>query len=367
MTSMEKAVSWLFWCILIVVLVELAVQYCIMRAAYPVLFSPMPDRFNLIGTLNQLPEIDDTIQIKEVSFPTTQELTLHGFIATPNHSEPQGLILFCHPFKSTGKIALYQCRGLLKAGFAVFAFDFRNHGNSDTDVKYKSIHWLSDHEINDVNAAISYIQKQPEWAQLPIGLLGMSRGAGTALVVAAQTAKIQFVACEGAFQNEELFLDHAIRWGERFLPRMFIQLVPTREVIRAFRIMIWYSQRRQGCQYVNLAPHLRSLKNRNLLFIVGENDQSVVPRMTEQIIKKIRASQITVCSIPNAIHNAGRFTQPLQYDAELIAFFSQMTLKYSQQQENNSQKQMRNEPPSELVSRNYSDPDQHNPFTMRSA
>ncbi|QDT93916.1 alpha/beta hydrolase [Gimesia algae] len=325
--------SWLLWCVLIAIAVEIIIQYCIMRAAYPVLFAPMPDRFNLIGTLAQLPENDDHIQIRDVTFPTTDGLTLHGFIATPAGTLPKGVILFCHPFKSTGRIALFQCQGLLEAGFAVFSFDFRNHGESDNDVRYQSIHWLSQYELNDARSAIKYLRTQPELSHLPLGMLGMSRGAGTALAVAAKAPEIQFVACEGAFLNEELFLDHAIRWGERFLPRLFIQIVPTSEVIRAFRIMIWYSQRRQGCRYINLKPRVKDLKNRNLLFFTGEKDQSVVPRMTQLIVKRIHNTHITVCSLPGAIHNAGRFAQLEKFDAALIDFFSQMIENGSEEKE----------------------------------
>ncbi|WP_339732468.1 alpha/beta fold hydrolase [uncultured Gimesia sp.] len=357
--------SWLFWCILIALAIELVIQYCIMRAAYPVLFAPMPDRFNLAGTLTTLPENDETIEIKAVSFPTSNGLTLRGFIATPKSCDPHKLILFCHPFKSTGKISLFQCRGLLNAGFAVFSFDFRNHGESERDPRYHSIHWLSNHEISDVEAAIRYIRKQPELNQLSLGLLGMSRGAGAALAVTAQSPEIQFVACEGAFLNEELFLDHAIRWGERFLPRLFIQLVPTSEVIRAFRIMIWYSQRLQGCRYINLKSYLKFLKSRELLFLVGENDRSVIPRMTELIVQKIRHSETKVCLLPKAIHNAGRFTQPDQFDAALINFFSQMPLKFSQQQETLAQKQLTNQMEIELVPERR--PDSESPFRKRSA
>ena len=168
------------------------------------------------------------------------------------------------------------------------------------------------------------LRTQPELSVLPLGMLGMSRGAGTALAVAAKDPEIQFVACEGAFLNEELFLDHAIRWGERFLPPLFIQIVPTSEVIRAFRIMIWYSQRRQGCRYINLKPRVKGLKNRNLLFFTGEKDQSVVPRMTQLIVKRIPDAHITVCSLPGAIHNAGRFAQLEKFDSTLIDFFSRM-------------------------------------------
>ncbi len=316
--------SWLLWCVLIAISVEIIIQYCIMRAAYPVLFAPMPDRFNLTGTLAQLPENDARIQIRDITFPTKDGLILHGFIAAPTGTPPRGVILFCHPFKSTGRIALFQCRGLLEAGFAVFSFDFRNHGESDSDPRYQSIHWLSQHELTDARAAIDFLRTQPELSPLPLGLLGMSRGAGTVLGVAAQSPEIQFVACEGAFLNEELFLDHAIRWGERFLPRLFIQIVPTSEVIRAFRIMIWYSQRRQGCRYINLKSRLKALKQRNLLFFTGEKDQSVVPRMTDLIVKRIRNAHITVCSLPGAIHNAGRFAQVERFDSAALDFFSQM-------------------------------------------
>lgn len=320
----ETAVSWLFWCLLIVIGIELIIQYCIIRAAYPVLYAPLTDRFQLAGTLYNLPEDDSGISTQTVSFHAVDGLTLRGLLAIPTKQPPRGVILFCHPFKLSGQIGLYQCRGLLEAGFAVFTFDFRNHGKSDQDPQYNSVHWLSEHELNDTRSAIDYIRQHPELKQLPLGLSGMCRGAGAALAVAARDPEIKYIACEGAFINESLFLDHAIRWGERFLPRLFIQLVPTWEVTRAFRSMLWFTQRRQGCRFVNLKPLLRTLKNRNLLFFVGEKDQSVVPRMSELIIRRIRHSRTTLYPLPGAVHNAGRFTQQKLYDQRLIEFFSRM-------------------------------------------
>ncbi|QDT30139.1 alpha/beta hydrolase [Gimesia panareensis] len=340
--------NWLFWCLLILIGIELIIQYCIMRAAYPVLFAPLTDRFQLAGTLSNLPEEDSGIRIQSVSFPSIDGLTLRGLVALPRQTPPRGVILFCHPFKLSGQIGLYQCRGLLDAGFAVFTFDFRNHGKSDQDPQYNSVHWLSEHELNDIRAAIRHLRQHPELKQLPLGMLGMCRGAGAALAVAAQKSEIQYVACEGAFINEELFLDHAIRWGERFLPRLFIQLVPTWEVTRAFRIMIWFSQRRQGCRFVNLKPLLHSLKNRQLLFFVGENDQSVVPRMTDLIIRRIQHSKTTPCQLPEAVHNAGRFAQQKLYDQRLIEFFSQMADSHDQTAGSAADKELVSE--SELVS-----------------
>lgn len=316
--------NWLFWCLLILIGIELIIQYCIIRAAYPVLYSPLPDRFQLAGTLNTLPDKESGIQIESVSFPSVDGLTLRGLLALPAQSPPRGVILFCHPFRLSGQIGLYQCRGLLDAGFAVFTFDFRNHGKSDQDPNYKSVHWLSEHELNDTRAAIRYLRQHSELKELPLGLLGMCRGAAAALSVATRKPEIQYIACEGAFINESLFLDHAIRWGERFLPRLFIQLVPTWEVTRAFRIMVWFTQRRQGCRFVNLKPLLRNLENRKLLFFVGEKDQSVVPCMSDQIIGRIHHSETTLCSLPGAVHNAGRFAQQELYDQRLVEFFTQM-------------------------------------------
>ena len=162
----------------------------------------------------------------------------------------------------------------------------------------------------------------------------MSRGAGAALAVAAQSPEIQCVACEGAFLNEELFLDHAIRWGERFLPRLFIQLVPTSEVIRAFRIMIWFSQHRQGCHYVNLKSYLKSLRKQDLLFLVGRKRPECRPEDDRNHGSKkfdLQKSKFAYCRRPFITRAA--LTQPDQFDAALIDFFSQMPLKFPQQTE----------------------------------
>ncbi|MCA9014513.1 MAG: hypothetical protein KDA77_04195, partial [Planctomycetaceae bacterium] len=83
------------------------------------------------------------------------------------------------------------------------------------------------------------------------------------------------------------------------------------------------------------------------LFLVGEKDQSVIPRMTELILQKIRHSKTRVCQLPQAIHNAGRFTHPERYDAALIDFFSQMPMQNPQEQAAYTERHMTNQPGSE--------------------
>ena len=63
---------------------------------------------------------------------------------------PKGAIVFCHEFGSD----MYSCaryvKPLIDAGFDVFSFDFRGHGDSSRGRNYRPLQWPSDKEVEDV-------------------------------------------------------------------------------------------------------------------------------------------------------------------------------------------------------------------------
>ena len=108
------------------------------------------------------------------------------YFQTPAASRT-GVIVFCPEFLGDRWSALPYTEGLREAGFNLSAFDFRNHGESDSDPSYEPLQWVSDLELIDLQAALDYVHYLlgPTATRLASGLFGISRGGGTALCVAA--------------------------------------------------------------------------------------------------------------------------------------------------------------------------------------
>jgi dipeptidyl aminopeptidase/acylaminoacyl peptidase len=79
-------------------------------------------------------------------------------------------------------------------GFGVLLFDFRRHGESDGHSTT-----FGDHEVRDVAAALDYLHRRGDVDMTRIGVMGLSLGAITAILAAAQLSELKAVVAEAAF------------------------------------------------------------------------------------------------------------------------------------------------------------------------
>jgi alpha/beta superfamily hydrolase len=127
-----------------------------------------------------------------VSFPSG-ELVLEGILAIPQGAGPFPAVIVCHPHPLYGgsmdnNVVYSLSETLLQASLASFKFNFRGVGGSQGEFGQGI------GEQEDVEAAISFISTVKTVDSKRIGLAGYSAGAGFALPVGLNDARIKVLA-----------------------------------------------------------------------------------------------------------------------------------------------------------------------------
>jgi pimeloyl-ACP methyl ester carboxylesterase len=270
-----------------------------------------------------VPPAEPDPEAEPVRFATTDGLTLAGSYYRPE-GEPRGLIVFCPEFGGTHWSAPSYARGLIDAGFAVLAFDFRNQGESDSQPGYTPTHWLTRREVADVAAALKYVEERFDLAELPVGLFGISRGANAALAAAAKAPQVRAVAAEGAFSTDAMMLYYSWRWAEVYVPGWIVRLVPEWHLAGTLRMARRVSQLRHRVRYTVLERKLPRLAGRPVLLVTGGKDSYVAPVIAERLREAVGPSCEPVWVVPGAKHNQARPRAPEEYDRRLAEFFGRI-------------------------------------------
>ena len=260
-----------------------------------------------------------------IRFPTSDGLTLVGSLHHSRQQPARGVVLFCPEFDGSHWSAVDYCEGLLQADIDVFAFDFRNQGESDHQPGYQPLHWLTDYEVRDVEAAIACLRSRSDLRNLPLGLFGISRGGGAALAAAATHPDVACVACEGAFTTMGLAMHYTRRWATLYVPSWLLRILPLWHLRQTVVLARWRSQIRKGCRYTSLERLLPRLRDRSVLLIAGKRDNYVPAEVTEILHRGVSPASKEIWFVPGARHNMARKTDPVAYDRHLVQFFSQLT------------------------------------------
>ncbi|MEX0718964.1 MAG: alpha/beta fold hydrolase [Planctomycetaceae bacterium] len=254
----------------------------------------------------------------EIPFPDRP--TLRGSLHHPA-GKPRGLIVFCPELQANHWSAAAYCPGLLEAGFAVLAFDFRNQGESGSQPGYEPLHWMTRHEVNDLEAVLDHAASIPELKDLPVGLFGVSRGGGVALAVASKRTEVRCVVCDSSFSIESMSLFFAARWAEVYVPRRLLRLLPQWHLRSTLALVRWISQWRRGIPYATIERKLHRLSNRPVMMIAGTADTYVRPAIAHELARRIGPS-CTVWVVKGAKHNQARAKIPEEYDRRIVEFFT---------------------------------------------
>ena len=145
-----------------------------------------------------------------------------GPTSTPRTEARAGVIVFCHEYLSDRWSFQPYADHLRDQGFDLFTFDFRNHGQSACDPGYQPLQWVTDHEVSDLRAALAYLRSRPDHDPAGFGLFGVSRGGGTALLVAADDPDVWGVVTDGAFPTRGTMLAYILRWAEIFVGNRYL-------------------------------------------------------------------------------------------------------------------------------------------------
>jgi pimeloyl-ACP methyl ester carboxylesterase len=257
---------------------------------------------------------------ESLSFRTRDGLLLSASLFHPRGQAPRGLVLFCHELESNRWSAPAYLEAVLQAGFSILAFDFRNHGDSDSQNGYVPLHWLAEHDLRDVEAALEFIAERSDLAGLPLGIFGVSRGGCAALITAARSARIRAVVTDGAYSSE-LLVHFSKRWGSLYFPEAMMRIVPRWHIAGSMLLVREICQFRKGFRFARVERALPRLERKPLLMISGEADTYVVPEVVRWQHARTGHAPDTLWLVPGAKHNMSRQTAPEEYDRRVTEFF----------------------------------------------
>ena len=132
-----------------------------------------------------------------VSFSTADGIILKGWLVKPAHPVSQSpAIIICHGVGANKSDFTELAVSLARRGFSVLLFDFRAHGESGG--RRSSLGY---HEQKDVAAALEFLKARPAIDAKRIGIYGLSMGASTAILAAANTRAFSAVVADSAFAS----------------------------------------------------------------------------------------------------------------------------------------------------------------------
>ncbi len=257
-----------------------------------------------------------------VGFPADDGVRLSGSYFKTRTRERVGVLVYCHEFLSDRYSYRPYVDRLRDAGFDVFTFDFRNHGESETQPDYEPLQWVSNREQADLSGALRYLRSRGDRDPAGFGLFGVSRGGTAALFAAAAEPDVWGVITDGAFPTRGTMVHYIERWAEIYVrSERYLSLIPR----WVFEILAWItrreSERRRGCRFLNVESAVSRLAPRPWLMIHGERDVYIGPEVARSLFSYGNGPR-ELWLVNDAKHNRCLERNPAAYAARLSLFLA---------------------------------------------
>jgi pimeloyl-ACP methyl ester carboxylesterase len=230
-------------------------------------------------------------------------------------------VVFCHEFGGDRHVAAPYVAGLLEEGFDVFAFDFRNHGDSEHMAGYTPRTWATRYEVLDVLAAVEYLRSLDDADPAGVAWVGLSRGGSAAMSAASRSDGIWALVTDGAFVS---------RWVtavniRRFMPQ-FVRLAPILTRLPWFVHVLYGTlvhdlvARRVQHPCINLVDDVLGLRPPALM-IHGARDSTIPVELAQRLWRRL-PNRARLWIVPKSSHNRSLRTQPARYRQRIFRFLS---------------------------------------------
>jgi pimeloyl-ACP methyl ester carboxylesterase len=261
-----------------------------------------------------------------VRFPAYDGLPLAGVIVRAAGGRPRrGLIVFAHEFCSDMSSCARYCRPLQQAGYDILAFDFRGHGQSPAQPGYTPRQWVTDREMDDMRGAAAFAEEWLRQQGYPteFGVVGISRGACAALLVAQEDARIAALMSDGAFSTDSTIEYFMRRWAYIFAKVRVVYENHPPVFWRFLRWAMFYFARREfKCRFPSVRKAIRRMTPRPMLFVHGERD-SYLPVEQSRRLYVLAGQPKYLWVAPAARHNEAVVRHPDFYAWLSVEFFDQ--------------------------------------------
>ncbi len=239
---------------------------------------------------------------QEVRFLSRDGLQLGGWWAAAQNA--RGTVIVCPGQNGSADKDVPLMAPLHQAGFNVLLFDWRAHGHSEGELVT-----LGALEQADLFGALDYVQR--EHGVERVGLLGLSMGAGVALMVAAQDARVGALVVDGAYPSLRALLVGYLR--ARGVPRRVGRaLAGVTLLMGSLRAghMLWDVQPRRAVERLSVPT----------FFIHAEQDQFTSRDAIEQMRERVNA-RTALWLVPNCAHREAFSRYPQEYGERVVGWF----------------------------------------------
>jgi alpha-beta hydrolase superfamily lysophospholipase len=144
---------------------------------------------------NVLHPFDLSLPCEELQLKTAEGIALSCWLISAG-ARARGTVIFLHGVSESKIVGLPVAKRLYDAGFNVFLYDSRRHGDSGGEVCTYGFY-----EKLDVSTLINYLESRKDLHIGRIGLMGSSMGAAVAIQVAALDARVASVVAESGFAS----------------------------------------------------------------------------------------------------------------------------------------------------------------------
>ncbi|MDY7041940.1 MAG: alpha/beta fold hydrolase [Chloroflexota bacterium] len=254
----------------------------------------------------ELTETQTGTPVERVAFQATDGVELVGwFVSNP---ASQATIIGSHGSGANGPSAWSAVRFLHDAGFNVFLFDHRGHGQSGG--RYTTLGPL---EVRDFLGAVAYVRSRPDVAPDRIGAYGFSMGAGVVVVAAAESPDIHAVVADSVFAD---LGDVVRRMGTVWLRgsnRSFSWGQPM-----LWACWLWTGQDLDAYEPVAV---IGRISPRPVLLIHGELDNGACTVANARELYAAAGEPKALWIVPEAGHCGAHLSAPAEYERRVLATF----------------------------------------------
>ena len=247
------------------------------------------------------------IPVQDISFAANDGVRLRGWLAVVSPHAPT--IILVHGFKGTRVGMLPWARFLYAAGYNVLLFDDRGCGQSDG--------WgiaLGAREPDDVIGAVRYLLGRRDLTNKRYGALGVSLGAGIALLAAAREPALVAVVADSAWADERPQLD---RMGSVPLGRFALPVLTYEPAL---------VDALTGARLEDASPKavIGQIAPRAVLLIHSADDQNnTTPLAGETRLYAAAGQPKQQWIAPSGGHAGALAAHPAEYQQRTLAFFAQ--------------------------------------------
>jgi pimeloyl-ACP methyl ester carboxylesterase len=264
--------------------------------------------YNLAHLLNHPKKVQFSLNrsipviYQKFDFYTKDGIKLKGIDMKPK-MKTKGTILVCHYLGGSKEQILPFVECLLRTGFRIVSFDFRNHGESQSDNRIKFC--LED----DFDSFIEIVKQKVEAESF--GIIGFSMGATSALFGLGKYPEIKAAVIDSG---------PLILVKEYFLYTLNEKKVKN-PLTRFFFLTIYLYYAGFNRMSKNTFKILQPIVNKQVLLIHGDKD-NIIPIENAEIVLKYLDPKCTILwRVPNSRHLTNRFLRTREYEQNVVQFF----------------------------------------------